>query len=273
MSVEPIQVNGASGTQRFTVTGSSAFSAQVAPESKASFPNVSEVKVTGNQFEVVTVPTYSGKMTVPVTINENGAVTTVTVEIVVNPRPVETAKTIPVNAKRSSIEWTNSPNAISYIVKLNGNEICSTIENSCQIPKIVGPKSEIKVISLGNDGTISEEKLPVFIGTQPIPVQNLSISNTASTLTSKEISRLKEVIKLVKVEGFNKVSISVPGQSGFTSNIRKDLNQKGKIVAEYLINEVEIELDPIEITEPRLNSKKSVRKTLNGVRVSVIYRP
>lgn len=273
ISVEPIQVSSTSGTQRFTVTGSSTFSAQVAPESKASFPNVSEVKVAGNQFEVVTIPTYSGKMTVPVTINENGAVTTVTVEIVVNPKPVESAKTIPVSAKKSNIEWSKSPNAISYVVTRNGKEICSTTGSSCQIPKIIGPKSEITVISLGNDGTISEEKLPAFIGDRPIPVKKVSISNASSSLNSKDLNRLKEVINLVKEEGFNRVSISVPGQSGIPTNTRSNLNQKSKNVAQYLLKEVEIELDPVEPNEMKANSKKSTQRTLDGVRISVIYRP
>lgn len=271
ISVAPIEVNPGDSTQRFTVSGSNTFNAQIAESSRSSLPSVSDVRVNGNQFEIVTIPTFSGKLTVPVTITENGAVTTITVDIVVNPKPVETAKTSPLSSKLTTVQWTPSPNAISYVVTLNGKEICNTSDSSCQIPKIIGPKSEVAILALGNDGTISVEILPAFVSNRPIPVQTVGITTSSNELSAKELARLKEVLQLVKEEGFNRVAISVPGQSGILPDARKNLNQKSKSVAQYLLKHVEIELDPVEPGAKPAKAKRS--SALNGVRISVIYRP
>ena len=259
--------------QSFTVNGSTSFTASISPEIKNNYPNISEIKVSGSTVEVVTVDSFSGKLTVPVTFSENGASTTINFELVVNPKPVEAPRAIPVSKNLSNIKWNKSPNAVEYVIKINGEEICRTAQSSCSLPRIIGPKTKITVTALGNDGTASESKLPVFVSEKPIPVTSLKVAGLNSSLTQSEIQKLKEIVDLVRKEGFTKVAVSVPGPSGIADSERKNFNNKSRDVAKYLLKYVKLELDPIEAKLSSTTSGKTKTSLIAGVRVSVIYRP
>ena len=238
--------NPGSATGPISVNGlSPASTLFVAPEAKSTIPGFSSLRVLGNSIEVVPTPTFSGRMTVPVTIIEGGATVTLNIPIIVNPKPVPAAATTPVSRTATSVTWEPSPNAVSYKVVLNNQELCTSSTTSCSIPKILGPRSKMEVITLGNDGTVSSQVLPAYIPSKPIPVLDVKFGLGSSTITRSEIRKLRSFVSLMNEQGFTRVAITAftDGVGGIAG--AKSLSSaRAQSVARFLDRFLNVELKP-----------------------------
>ena len=217
----------------------------VAPEARPTIPGFSSLRVSGNSIEVVPTETFSGRMTVPVTIIEGGATVTLNIPIIVNPKPVPAAATTPVSRSATSVTWEPSPNAVSYKVVLNDQELCTSATTSCSIPKILGPKSKMEVITLGNDGTVSSQVLPAYIPSKPIPVLDVKFGLGSSAINNAEIRKLRSFVSLMNEQGFTKVAITAftDGVGGVTGARALSL-ARSQSVARFLDRFLNVELRP-----------------------------
>jgi hypothetical protein len=184
-------------------------------------------------------------MTVPVTIIEGGATVTLNIPIIVNPKPVPAAATTPVSKSATNVSWEPSPNAVSYKVVLNDRELCTSSTTSCRIPKILGPKSKMEVITLGNDGTVSSQVLPAYIPSKPIPVLDVKFGLGSSTITRSEIKKLRRFVSLMNEQGFTKVAITAftDGVGGI-SGAKSLSSARAQSVARFLDRFLNVELKP-----------------------------
>jgi hypothetical protein len=217
----------------------------VAPEARPTIPGFSLLRVTGNNIEVVPTETFSGKMIVPVTIIDGGAIVTLNIPVIVNPKPVPSAATTPVSRTATSVTWEPSPNAVSYKVVLNNQELCTSSTTSCSIPKILGPKSKMEVITLGNDGTVSSQVLPAYTPGKPIPVLDVKFGLGSSTITRPEIRKLRSFVSLMNEQGFTKVAITAftDGVGGI-SGAKSLSSARAQSVARFLDRFLNVELKP-----------------------------
>lgn len=217
----------------------------VAPEARPTIPGFSSLRVSGNSIEVVPTETFSGRMTVPVTVIEGGATVTLNIPIIVNPKPVPAAATTPVSRSATSVTWEPSSNAVSYKVVLNDQELCASATTSCSIPKILGPKSKMEVITLGNDGTVSSQVLPAYIPSKPIPVLDVKFGLGSSAITNVEIRKLKRFVSLMNEQGFTKVAITAftDAVGGVTGAKALSL-ARSQSVARFLDRFLNVELRP-----------------------------
>jgi hypothetical protein len=170
---------------------------------------IAEVKVVDGKLVLTPATGFSGKKTVTVTITENGIDRIIQIPLTVLPESVEKPITTPSNSGKSTIKWSASPNATSYSVIINGKKSCSTTINSCSIPRIVGPKTEILVIANGGDSTVSQKVTAEFKLNTSVQVTRLvGTTNIKKSLSSVDITALYKVISLIKSEGFQTVVIS-----------------------------------------------------------------
>jgi outer membrane protein OmpA-like peptidoglycan-associated protein len=225
----PVQINGISENSRIFVD----------PLQIPKLPGFSNIKVNQNSIEVIPTQKFSGNMTVPVTVSENGATVTLNISVVVNPKPVVEAQTSPTSNKSTGVVWEPSPNAVSYKVQLKGQPLCTSNGNSCTIPKLLGPNSKLEVISLGNDGTVSTQVIPAYVPSKPIPVLDVKFSLGSSAISKAEIRKLNEFVNLMKEQGFTKVSIDaftdgVGGTKGAKTLAQARASQVAKFLDQYL---------------------------------------
>lgn len=246
LATPPTSGSTTTTTGPITLSGISNYSSiYVAPESKPSIPGFSALKISGSSIEVVPTETFSGKMVVPVTVIDGGAIVTINIPVVVNPKPVPSAATTPVSKNATSVTWEPSPNAVSYKVVLNNKPLCTSTTTSCNIPKILGPKAKMEVVTLGNDGTVSSQVLPAYVPGKPIPVLDVKFNLGSSSITGPEIKKLKEFVKLMKEQGFTKVSITAFTDSvGGASGAQTLSTQRSKAVAKYLDKYLDVALKP-----------------------------
>jgi hypothetical protein len=217
----------------------------VAPESRPLIPGFESLRVSGNTFEIIPTQTFSGKMNVPVTVVQNGATVTLNIPVIVNPKPVPTAATTPTSRTATNVTWEVSPNAASYKVVLNNVSLCETASASCSIPKILGPKAKLEVISLGNDGTVSTQVLPAYVPGKPIPVLDVKFSSGSSRIDSKGIRQLKQFVQLMEEQGFTRVTVTAFTDSiGSQSNAKILSSARSKAIAAYLDRFLSVSIRP-----------------------------
>ena len=228
----------------------------VAPKVIPTLPGFSNIRVLNNTIEVIPKTTFSGKLTVPVTVTENGAEITINVSIVVSPKPVTTAQVAALSSSKSGILWEPSENAVSYRVELNGKTACTSESNACNIPKLLGPNANLKVISLGNDGTISTQVIPAYTPSKLIPVLDVRFSSGSATLTRKEITKLNSFVKMMGLQGFTKVSIDAFTDGVGPAYLAQGLaTSRAKVVANFLDRFLDVDLS---------SSGKGIAPTLKG---------
>jgi len=215
----------------------------LAPNLNTTIPGLVSVRVSGKTIEVVAGDTFSGRLILPVTIADAGAITTINVPMIVNPKPVTTAATTPESRSNTNVNWTPSPNAISYQVLNNGVAVCTSTSTACSIPKILGPKSKLEVVALGNDGTISSQVIPAYISGKPIPVLDVKFALGSANISKGEVKKLQGFIKLMNEQGFTKVSISAFTDGvGGASGAKALSTARAKAVARYLDRFLDVSL-------------------------------
>ncbi len=176
---------------------------------KADEKVVSEVKIVEGKLALTPETGFSGKKTVTVTVTENGAERVIQIPLTVLPEPVTKPMVTPTSANRSTIRWTQSPNADTYTVYLDGKKVCTTSGASCTVTRVLGPDSEIKIVSNGGDRTVSTRVEADFRQTAPVQITRLvSATITKSTLSRVDTKALDKVIALIKSQGFGTVVIS-----------------------------------------------------------------
>lgn len=176
---------------------------------KADEKVVSEVKIVEGKLALTPETGFSGKKTVTVTVTENGAERVIQIPLTVLPEPVTKPVVTPTSANRSTIRWTQSPNADTYTVYLDGKKICTTSAASCTVTRVLGPDSEIKIVSNGGDRTVSTRVEADFRQTAPVQITRLvSATITKAALSRVDTKALDKVIALIKSQGFGTVVIS-----------------------------------------------------------------
>ena len=175
----------------------------------ASKKFVAEVKIVNGKVVLTPEVGFSGKKLVTITITENGLDRTVQIELVVLPEMVIKPTVAPVSATKSTVRWTESPNANSYTIYLEGKKVCSTAGTTCSVNKILGPSASVQIVSNGGDKTLSEKIEAEFKASDSIVVgQIVSPTITKAVLTAVDISRLNKIALIIKSQGFKSVVIS-----------------------------------------------------------------
>ena len=141
---------------------------------------------------------------------------------VVNPiKPAEPVAE-PVSSKSTNVEWKPSPSqVVEYQVQVNGKVACESTTTTCNVKALIGPKTNVQVLAIGNDNTISEAAKPVYVATKPIPALVVNFATASSALTPKAIKDLKAIAKVIKTEGFTKLVVEghTDNQGGSGLNI------------------------------------------------------
>jgi uncharacterized repeat protein (TIGR02543 family) len=249
----PVTVVGSSDTkipsiQLFQPTSDPKQPAPVVKIDAASDKFIADVKIVDGALVLTPEVGFSGKKTVTVTINQNGVDKVVMVPIVVLPETVTQPVVTPTSSSKTVIKWTESPNATSYTVYVNGKKACTSAGTSCSLSNILGPKADVTIVSNGGDKTVSQHVDADFTQTKPVQVTRLvSSTSTKSTFTKTDISALNKLVALVKSQGFGTVVIS---QISTTAKNQKAADARLAAIKKYIEDKVGAKNVDFEITPP-----------------------
>jgi outer membrane protein OmpA-like peptidoglycan-associated protein len=172
-----------------------------------SVKGVADATVLNGVLTITPISTFSGRLSLPVTVTTLGVPVDLTVQLTVYPAAVSTLIQAPSRATATSVTWATSPNAIGYQVFVNGKLLCLTATDQCNVPQLVGPKSKIEVVALGNDGTISLKTVAVYASVRPIEISAVNFAVNKSTLDTAATKTLLAFVAIIKTQGFTSITI------------------------------------------------------------------
>jgi outer membrane protein OmpA-like peptidoglycan-associated protein len=167
---------------------------------------VTGAEIKEGRIEIATVPTFSGRTTVEVTYRQDNETRVVVVPITIPPAPPAVAASSPQSMERSTIQWSASPNALSYEVYVRENLECQVSTTSCEVPFIVGPATPVRVVAIGGDETKSEVT-PEFSQDRVIPALTVNFATASSRLNSAFRAELREIAEIIEREGFTSLIV------------------------------------------------------------------
>lgn len=172
-----------------------------------SVRGVAAAKVIDGFLKITPLPIFSGKISLPITITNNGVSTSWTVLLTVNPGAVTTPTQIMKNGSGTTVTWDASRNAIGYEVFVNSKLVCTTLLTQCLVLKPLGPRALTEIIAIGGDGTLSLRSVAVY---SPSPLTEVSAVNFGATSTALDAqgrATLLAFVDMVKAQGFSIVNI------------------------------------------------------------------
>jgi len=194
------------------------------------------ITVTTTGISVTPVSGFTGVLIVPFAATVDGVETVVLNQIVVNPAPPVAQDFAPTSINRSSIAWTPSTSQTTgYLVKVNGKEICQTTANSCPVAQLIGPKSVVTIVALGNDKTVSTQIVIPYVATRPIPALKVNFAVGSSVLSREQKIEIRSVARVIDTQGFTRLVVSGFTDSSGSSGLNKALSEaRAKSVAAFM---------------------------------------
>ena len=161
------------------------------------------------QIRVQPLNGWTGVLNVPTYMATDEAIVEIENLVVVNPDPTPEVLVRPTAVSRTALGWAKSPTASvqRYEVRVNGELLCVTPTTTCEVPKLIGPKSNVDVTAIGNDGTRSSVKAGQYSPSKRVKVFTINFDESKWDLTPTAIAKLDMYIELIKREGFTQAYV------------------------------------------------------------------
>lgn len=238
--------------------------------------------------------TFNGAVSTPTPSRERAPVMTPTTTPTPTPQaPITMPSIKPGEIKNSGYAKSiNSPNQIvsgkpeisislpgdAKVVKVivNGKEtLGQTTPNSLQLPAIVGPKDDVKVV-INQSG--QEVTVPVKYVPTDISLANVNFNSNSTALTPSAKKLIKLVAKSILEHGFSSVDLSghADSQSGLNIDNQKLSEDRAKAVARYLqslLKNTGVKVETIgKGTSELLSTSKTKEAHATNRRVEIVVR-
>jgi len=180
--------------------------------------SVSTLTVSGTNLKVGTYITAisvtdkkgsSSSITLPISIIGG--------QIAGQPGAVQGASAQLITSHSVQVTWEKQGDAEKYEVTLVNKVVCSTIEISCVIPQLLGPKAQIAVVAVSDQGVKSQPVPTVYKApATPIDIAVANFTLNSPVLSKKDKVGIAALAKTIQLQGFT--SIQVAGHTDSQGN-------------------------------------------------------
>ena len=162
-----------------------------------------------NKVNVQGINGWTGRVSVAVVDENDPTAVQSFIEVAINPLPVSNVVVNDVNNVRDQkIEFAPSPSeVVKYQVLINNKIACESATNSCALPKLVGPKSKVEIVAVGNDETRSIPEPLKIEYKKPIVALVVNFPVGSSALSSRYRADLRGLARVLVREGFTRIQI------------------------------------------------------------------
>ena len=202
----------------------------------SSGTGVAQIAIVNNTVAVTPTSGFSGKTQVVVQVTQENTVTTVKVPVTVLPQAPIKPIVDPVSAIETKVDWNASPNAIGYQVIVDGKIACvtSSSQTECNVPQLIGPKTDVQVLSRGGSALKSDPVPAVYTNKDPVVAGLVNFANNSYVLSASEKTKLRELAATIKAEGFTNVVIAGHTDPNTGVNNQTLSENRAKATAAYL---------------------------------------
>jgi outer membrane protein OmpA-like peptidoglycan-associated protein len=129
------------------------------------------------------------------------------VTAVIPAAPVSPTYTVTGNPK-STITWGAGTNATSYSVTVDGKSACSVSTLTCEVAKLLGPKSVVTVTSVAAGGRTSAADPATYVAPgSPQVLTVVNFDSARAVLKRAETAKLRAFASQVKAAGFTSLTV------------------------------------------------------------------
>ncbi len=161
------------------------------------------------QIRVQPLNGWTGVLKVPTYMATDEAIVEIENVITVNPDPTPKVLVRPTSITRTALGWTKSPtdSVQKYEVRVNGKLVCETAATTCAVNRLIGPKTQVDVTAIGNEGTRSTVEAGKYSPNKRVKVFTINFDEEKWEFTPTAIRKLNTYIDIIKSEGFTEAFV------------------------------------------------------------------
>ncbi len=215
----PVTTHGSTGTT-LTLSGTSGEATVSIGDDASHTAGVGSVTVDGTSIHVTPTPTFSGVITLPVTVVSDGDTYTVDAVVTVEPADPYAATFGPLSAKTTRVQWAGSLAATGYRIYVGGRPVGTAKKNasSFTVNKLLGPNAGVAVQATGGSGTYSNVVRATYEPGAAVKIGTISFKGNSATLSASGKKMLRGLAALTAAQGFT--SLQITGVSGTGGTFR-----------------------------------------------------
>ena len=163
------------------------------------------------QIRVQALNGWTGILKVPTYMATNEAIVEIENVITVNPDPTPQVLVRPTSITRTALGWAKSPTETvqKYEVRVNNKLVCETESTTCAVKQLIGPKTQVAVTAIGNEGTRSEVQVGKYSPNKRVKVFTINFDEEKWDFTPTAIKKLNIYIDIIRREGFTQVRFQI----------------------------------------------------------------
>jgi outer membrane protein OmpA-like peptidoglycan-associated protein len=169
------------------------------------------VQLNTSTGEIRVQPTngWTGILRVPTYMATDEAIVEIDNIITINPDPTPIVLVTPTSITRTALGWAKSPteSVQKYEVRVNGNLVCETASTTCSVNKLIGPKTQVDVTAIGNEGTRSVVESGKYSPDKRVKVFTINFDEEKWEFTPTAVQKLNTYIDIIKREGFTQAFV------------------------------------------------------------------
>jgi outer membrane protein OmpA-like peptidoglycan-associated protein len=167
---------------------------------------VAGLDVDGLTVTVTTVHGFSGVLTQPLIVTDEGSQVAVDAVVTVNPDAASRAAYKPLSATSARITWTSGAGATRATVRVNGKSVCTTSATTCTVRSLLGPASVVTVTESGHDAT-SATPVRAAYSASKVPLGTSHFVGDSAVLTSASVKALRTLSSRIAAAGITRLTV------------------------------------------------------------------
>ncbi len=231
------------------------------------FPLGAKIVIAATSLTVTGSKLPSGTYIVSVSVSDKlGSTSSITLPIIINgevlsgqPASVKGATTQLITSKSVRISWNKQEDAQKYEVTLANKVVCSTAESTCVIKQLLGPKAQIAVTAISEQGIKSQPAPTIYKApAAPIDIEVANFALNSPVLVARDKTKIAALAKTIQLQGFTSIQVAGHTDSQGNDALNSALS-RARAVSTFKYLKLILAKTPISVTLLAEGSKSPVK--------------
>jgi len=198
--------------------------------------------------------------------DKKGSNSSITLPIIINgevlsgqPASVKGATTQLITSKSVQVAWNKQEDAQKYEVTLANKVVCATAESTCVIKQLLGPKAQIAVTAISEQGIKSQPAPTIYKApSAPIDIEVANFALNSPVLVARDKTKIAALAKTIQLQGFTSIQVAGHTDSQGNDALNSALS-RARAVSTFKYLKLILAKTPISVTLLAEGSKSPVK--------------
>ena len=175
----------------------------------ASLKTRLKLEITDEGLLITAVNGWTGRISVPVVVTQNGVLVELFIGVVEVPAPVLFPKFYLDDLQSATIKWQpDGSQVVFYNVYLGSKLICTTSNTMCTLVDGLNTHAKLQIEAVGHQQTFSTQVAPTYTNSKLIPADIVHFRTGSAALQPYDKSTLDDLVLAAKNLGLNTIYIT-----------------------------------------------------------------